>query len=268
MAKHLNLKECATSILQVQEVTNVIEIAVTSSEEVDAFIGTCVQSDVINYLCSELPNEVGKRALHIQAGDFVLVYDQQEENYARNFVLAIDGDTVEVRKYYHKNKVYTHFCLENSIRRKNCYFLQVMDIDFPEHKKVPKSNVFLIPKKAQELPACGVCIVISINAATLHETVEKYIRKMIEINSNTVQFRILEKNMTKKGLLKSFNVDMIEDADGKSLAPYLIQPWTGTLISRGFYLYRKLYEYFDLTLFFFDSDGFQNSKITRSSILD
>lgn len=49
---------------------------------------------------------------------------------------------------------------------------------------------------------------------------------MIEINSNTVQFRILEKNMTKKGLLKSFNVDMIEDADGKSLAPYLIQPWT------------------------------------------
>ena len=52
---------------------------------------------MINYLCSELPNDVGKRAVHIQAGDFVLVYDNQEENFARNFVLGIEGETVEVR---------------------------------------------------------------------------------------------------------------------------------------------------------------------------
>ena len=102
-----------------------------------------------------------------------------------------------------------------------------MDIDFPEHKKVPKSKVYQMPQRAKEYPACGVCIVISKNAGTLHETVEKYIRKMIEINSNTVQFRIVEKNMTKKeGLLKSLSADMIEESRGKSLAQYLIQPWT------------------------------------------
>ena len=90
-------KGCATSILQDQKVADVVEIAVTSNEEVDAFIGTCIQTNVINYLCSELPVEAGSRAIDIKAGDFALVYDDEEQTYARNFILGVQDGTVEVR---------------------------------------------------------------------------------------------------------------------------------------------------------------------------
>ena len=90
-------KGCATSILQDQKVSDVVEIAVTSNEEVDAFIGTCIQTNVINYLCSELPVEAGSRAIDIKAGDFALVYDDEEQTYARNFILGVQDGTVEVR---------------------------------------------------------------------------------------------------------------------------------------------------------------------------